>query len=510
MTASDEPAIPKVTPYMLRRAAELCARRLAAELGAEPGSGDPVNRARLRGAFLDAARAAHADGGPPRLERLSAPGFLEPEERAVFDRASTWYGQLYGDRAVRTHLHDCDSPTLSPRRGVRIGGWVDLTVTGDGEGAEPGPKELRQLDLWGGRLPGTDPLDLESVWVAVLRLARWVGDDPLLVSWADLVRGEHRERLVHVADELPDLAARFDVRLDVVRSRAASPDAAPGTDCGECRHLWRCPAHPGAINVSARSGDLRPGVITLTPTSLDTWNRCVRAWRNQYLLSIPASDESSSPDHGRRLHDVLRFLHERGSCADRVHVDDVLDAHGADDRLRDEIARHARRCPAGSASSVGHELDFARFHRDPWPPFMATARVDAVWEHDGVLDVRDYKTGRLWYPLLAEDPRARLQAWVVAPAAARRGLRLRLRYEHLAAEVDEDAEPWEPDDDELAAVEAGLHATVAAMRAETDWHGVAEEGACRHCRYRSICPDSAAVSRPDAFAPVPGDGGERT
>ncbi len=253
MTRTDEPqiepTIPKVTPYVLRRAGDLCARRLAGEYAGDPGSGDPVNRVRLRSAFLDAARAAHAEGGPPRLGLLRAPSHLEPEELAVFEQAATWYGHLYGDRAVQTHLHDCDSPTLSPARGVRVGGWVDLTVT-----SGTGGKELRQLDLWGGRRPGEDPLELESVWVAVLRLARWVGDEPLLVSWADLVRGDRRERLVPVAAELPGLAARFDERLAVVRTRVESPDPSAGADCGECRHLWRCPAHPRAINVSAAPG----------------------------------------------------------------------------------------------------------------------------------------------------------------------------------------------------------------------------------------------------------------
>ena len=45
----------------------------------------------------------------------------------MFIQAAHWYEHLYGTRAARVHLHDCDSPTLSPRRGVRIGGWVDLT-----------------------------------------------------------------------------------------------------------------------------------------------------------------------------------------------------------------------------------------------------------------------------------------------------------------------------------------------------------------------------------------------
>ena len=127
---------------------------------------------------------------------------------------------------------------------------------------------------------------------------------------------------------------------------------------------------------------------------------------------------------------------------------------------------------------------------------MATARVDAVWAHDGVLDARDYKTGSVWHHRVADDPRAAVQLFVLAPVARERGLRLRLRYEHLAAGIDDDPEPWEPDDGELAAVEERLRTIVETMRAEETWRGVSDEPVCRYCRYRSICPDSASKTEP--------------
>ena len=344
---SDEP-LPKVTPYLLRRADDLCARRLAAAFTGTRGTDDPVNRARLRGAFLDAARSVHADGGAPRLERFVAPRHLEVEEQAVFDQAARGYGRLYGDRAVRLHLNDCEQPTVSPRRGVRIGGWVDLTVVDEDRTCE-----LRQLDLWGRRPPSEDPLELESVWVAVLRLARWVGDGRLRVSWADLLRGRLYERTVDVGSELAELAERFDRRVEIVRARAAVPAAQPGSDCGSCTNLRRCPAHPDAIDVSSPrkgsgSGAIgRPGIVRLSPTSLETWRQCPRAWRNQYLLSLPASDDPGFADHGRRLHDVLRFVHEQGACTDPEHVAAVVEAHGCDELLLDEIARAFAPVPRG-------------------------------------------------------------------------------------------------------------------------------------------------------------------
>jgi putative RecB family exonuclease len=127
---------------------------------------------------------------------------------------------------------------------------------------------------------------------------------------------------------------------------------------------------------------------------------------------------------------------------------------------------------------------------------VATARLDAVWDHDGVLEVRDYKTGRVAEHSIGEDRRAWLQAWVAAPFAAAHGLRLRVRYEYLSAEVPDDPEPWEPGDDDLEMVEQELVGVVTAMRAERDWVGVADAAICGWCDHRSICPDSAARTEP--------------
>ena len=206
----------------------------------------------------------------------------------MFDHAAGWYRRWYGSQPVTTFLHDCDHPTVSPRFGVRVGGWVDLTVLGD-----DGTPELRQLDLWGRRRPPDDPLELDSVWLAVLRLARWAGDRPLVVSWADLVAGERREVTVRVPERLPELRDRLAARLDALRDRITDDNAAPGRDCGSCHHVWRCPAHRDGVNVMARPRDIRPAVLTLTPTSLTTWARCRRGRRDYYLLSVVSSDASA-------------------------------------------------------------------------------------------------------------------------------------------------------------------------------------------------------------------------
>lgn len=244
-------------------------------------------------------------------------------------------------------------------------------------------------------------------------------------------------------------------------------------------------------------------IVPLSASSLDTWLRCRREYLVTQLLGVPETDDGGiSPDQGLLVHALLRHVHQQGSCHDRDHVAGVLAAHGLDDSsaIAGFLERHARRCPT-AVEAGEHEVERARFHRLPPPMFMATGRIDAIWRHRGLLDARDYKTGRPSAFRVADDPRARLQAWLLAPLAQREGLRLRLRYEFLAAEVDDDPEPFEPDDDELALIEEELRGVITVIRAEEQFAGVADPTVCGRCRYRSVCRDSAVPGVP--IWPVP-------
>ncbi len=237
-------------------------------------------------------------------------------------------------------------------------------------------------------------------------------------------------------------------------------------------------------------------IVSITPSNFDDFLQCERRFLNRQLLGVPASDAGPANDTGLLVHDLLRFIHAEGSCADAAHVAEVLAGHDADnDHVRQLVERHARRCPSSQVSSEAHEVTLARFHRSPPPMFMATARIDAVWVHDGLLDARDYKTGRLREERLAEDPAAKVQAFVLGQAARDRDLTLRLRYEYLNADVLDDPEPWDPDADDLAAIEEQIRAAVERMRTIDDWKGVADDR-CTRCAYRSICRDSVAPSEP--------------
>jgi hypothetical protein len=238
-------------------------------------------------------------------------------------------------------------------------------------------------------------------------------------------------------------------------------------------------------------------IVGLTPSAYEAFDRCPRLFYCGDLLGIAPSDPTPSGDQGLLVHDMLRRIHTTGSCHDADHVTAVLAGHGADSKtIESMIEHHARRCPSNAVQRGAHEQELARFHRVPVPMFMATARIDAIWVHDGLLDARDYKTSLPRQDRVCDIPAASVQVFVLARAAQRRGLRLRLRYEYLRAEVTDDPESWEPDDEELDAVEERLRATVARMWNEREWRGIGEADVCGTCRYRSICRDSATPGEP--------------
>lgn len=260
--------------------------------------------------------------------------------------------------------------------------------------------------------------------------------------------------------------------------------------------------------LAARPADgLLPGIVPLSPSSLDAWLQCPRLFLNRHLLRLPESDSTPSTDRGNLVHAILRFVHEKGTCHDKAHVGGVLEAHGvADAEIRGYIDRHAQRCPVGAPRQV-HEYSVARFHRRPPPMFMATARIDAIWGFDDVVDVRDYKTGALLSDRVADDPRALVQAWILADPRYLHGRRLRIRYEYLSPDATDDPEPFEPSTEDRDDIEEKLRSHVASMW-ESDWHGHPDEVSCRRCAYRSICPDSAAPSEPSWPTPLAAETGE--
>jgi hypothetical protein len=229
--------LPRITPYLLRRAERMCPLRLRRDFLGQGGLKSSFLRFRVRDPLLEAARAAHAELGTPRPEHFRAPPELRAEERAVFERAGATYVTRFGSEPVRAVDHGCDRPTPWPSRGVRVGGAIGLTV----EDAA-GTRELRQLELWRRPAP-REPLESVEIRLAVLRLSRWAGGERLRVRWCDLVGDEVRSQDVDLAAETPRLKSWLAQRIAVVEERAAQPIPEPGTDCATCAHVPTCPVH---------------------------------------------------------------------------------------------------------------------------------------------------------------------------------------------------------------------------------------------------------------------------
>ena len=451
---------------MLQRADSMCGRRLAREFEGGVRSHDPVHRSRMRDAFL-----ARSPRRPRRAPVATGRRLRRPRPRARARgargaRASRRSGtsHVFGDRPAIWDDAEVDEPTV--RRRLRVGGWVDLTLRTD-----DGGHELRQFSLWSGRVPDEDPLELAALRVAFLRLTPWLDGAPLRLAWVDLVRGLVRERTVE-PDERHRITEWFESRAwrwSTNGSRIRPPSR--GTTAAAAASSPRAPSTATARTTAAGATCSRASCTSRRPASTPG----VGAPANGATATCSASRPATAilvAVHGQQMHDVLRFVHEQGSCLDAAHVDDVLLAHGFDDndRMRGELARHTERCPS-PADALAHEMTRARFSHHPTTPFMATARLDALWVHDGLLDARDYKTGQVWSDRVADDAQARLQAWVLAPLAEAHGLQLRVAFEHLNADVVDDPEAFLPDADDLLAIESELRAEVTEIRNEVAVRG---------------------------------------
>lgn len=495
---------PRLSPSLLAAADRRCPRRLHHELEGTPRSGAPFPAARLHDPLVAAIAAAH---GPPPGDPSAGPvdAGLTEEEQAVLTHALRWYRARFGRRPGRLVATGAQVPGDLPGRRVTLTGWLDLVVS-DGDA-----RELRQVRT-GRPLAGDDPCAEPDVLVALLRLARaGRAYRPQVVSAVDLLRGE--VATAPVTDEtIRAAAAWLDDRFALATRRADPGTVDPGEDCLSCGFFSGCPAHPQGANADRRRGDIRPGVLVLTPTAWEDWATCRRLYRNRHLLRIPESDPARGTGLGLTVHRLLHAAHTRGSCADEAAGETLTDDEDRADpaAVRHALARHRRGCPSTDpgAAAVGHELTVTRMHRPHGaPPFLAAARLDAVWVRAGRLEVRDYKTGRV-PEVVGDDPAARLAAWVAAPLAAERGLPCRVTYEPLGPEPA-DPEPFEPDGDDLDAITAELCDLAAAIRGEDRFAGVADPECCRWCGYRSICPDRAPgtlADGPSWPAPEPAAG----
>lgn len=227
--------LPKVTPYLVDRAPELCPRRLRLAFQNQRGEQGAFLRGRVRDAVVEDARAAHAALGQPNPDSFHVRHELLPEEQAVQQLAIDHYLALFGDEAVEAVDHE-EYVRPVERRGVLVGGWIDLACED-----RDGHPQLRQFELWGRRLVA-DPRENATLLLATLRLSRWVGDRVLRIRLADLTSGALVEHEVDLPTERSDLVSLYEQRLARIRLRTRKPEPVPGESCTACPYVAGCPA----------------------------------------------------------------------------------------------------------------------------------------------------------------------------------------------------------------------------------------------------------------------------
>jgi RecB family exonuclease len=484
----------RVTPYTMTAVDRSCPRWLEATVHDEPKLAEPFLRGRVRDPLLKWLMEGHRDGGTPSLETLLAPRNLLPEEIFYLRKFASTYLSTYATRPGTVIDHGLTYPTEFQKRKLKVGGWVDLLLT-DGDGQF----ELRQFELWGGALE-SDPEHSWEIALAILRLvtARVIQDTAtLLVSHVDLNTGHETQTRLDLSKAIPTIGNLFDARIGELTARISSPIPQPGPTCSMCAFVDTC-SHWNTddtfVKLVRKPATFVAGLVKLTPSYLDTWIRCHRQFRANYLLNLPANSQGESAVAGLEVHRLLHLLHEKwGSCDTPRDIESLMGEFQNNNRfgLDGCVQRHREFCP-GRDLEGEHEVTVARLYPGPPRPFMMTGRIDAIWTHDGMLDVRDYKTGRLFFDRTADDLSAKVQAWLVEPIAAREGLRIRVQHEYLAPEVEHQPETFEPEEEDLEEV-GQMISRIAQEIYESGFEGTSDSNVCGWCGYRDPCPDAFAV-----------------
>src|SRR5262245_54845530 len=139
----DEPEeMPRVTVSMLRRAEQMCRRRLQREHTSRKSRANPASDARfaVSSRIAGDARLAQSETGAPRPEAFVDPTELEPEQRQLYAAAVRGYLGYFGETDGR--VVDLGWSTTFPDLGVALVANVGLAV----ERADD-QRELRVLHL---------------------------------------------------------------------------------------------------------------------------------------------------------------------------------------------------------------------------------------------------------------------------------------------------------------------------------------------------------------------------
>ena len=232
--ASDpmEDELPRVTPALLRRAGDMCRRRLAREHagGKKYANKGADARFAVSNRLTEDARLAHAEAGAPRAEAFVDPTELEPEQVALYRAAVRGYLALFGEAPGR--VTDLGWRTTRPDLGVDLVGDPGLAFE-----HLDGARELRVLKV-GGRPP--DEVDVNF---ALVRTEEWAADE-LRIVVADVISLEQGSFTIELPSARDAAESWLAERVAVVRRNAEHGQPRAGGDCNGCAFIAGCGAHP--------------------------------------------------------------------------------------------------------------------------------------------------------------------------------------------------------------------------------------------------------------------------
>ena len=173
---------PRLTPFSMRIGEQSCPRWLDFQLYAPYDPEEPFHRWNVRIPLVIALSDSHRDLCSPSVEQIRrAPRGLLLEEQWYYSHFSQMYCEMFEDEPAQVVADGCEKPIPLPKRGVELGGAVDLLLRDS-----DGHLVLRQLELWNREL-AVETFESWELTLALLRL-RQTGavQGPLRVVHADL------------------------------------------------------------------------------------------------------------------------------------------------------------------------------------------------------------------------------------------------------------------------------------------------------------------------------------
>ncbi|HWT55950.1 MAG TPA: ATP-dependent DNA helicase [Candidatus Microsaccharimonas sp.] len=182
-------------------------------------------------------------------------------------------------------------------------------------------------------------------------------------------------------------------------------DTTPLTTSNEQTSLELFAAKSESTTIPLPSEMLRDGKLRLSVSQIDCWLRCPQDFYYKYVLQMPLPP-SPTLQYGTAIHSVIETIHRAREQGQTPDMQELLE-HVQSKLPRDGYASARSRERAHEQAIKTVETVYKRFMADVLPietekPFAVAVpaqqltiigRIDAVYQLDGGVEIRDFKTG---------------------------------------------------------------------------------------------------------------------